>query len=411
MNEDHHEAYLKLIQTLLTHPHEVPKILGANWELLDEGLVQTITQKAKELAQLGDQNAADLLIDVVSQLAKGLGLEPPPPDFSISPSDSPQVKLLARILQTIAENNGNPQAVYPLLQANLDKLDEHFIQVLRNPVKTIQSNTDKSTQLAKLIGIFSEYIWNVPLDNKGSHLKIAIAGCESVLQLDQFETHPQKLATIQSNLAMLYFMTVLNHISTNKEQDIERAIDNYKKALEFFTPHRELERWAKIQHDLAVVYLERVYGNKMENLKQAIEYLEKILEVGACENHPKLWADTQTELAIAYRDLGDYYRKNASRPDGFDLEIIYEAPFSNFRTDAITCFKNALQVLTFETYPVDWAKAQFNLGNTYLKPFMEEGDKERAIVCFQNALRVYTPDTYPTEYAAIQISLGNVHLS
>ncbi|GEM_PF-4953664 len=38
---------------------------------------------------------------------------------------------LRQVLQATAESKGNPEVVYQLLQANLDKLDDKFAQFLR----------------------------------------------------------------------------------------------------------------------------------------------------------------------------------------------------------------------------------------------------------------------------------------
>ena len=43
-----------------------------------------------------------------------------------------QVTFLLQLLQTAYESNANPQVIYPLLEANLDKLDDNFAQILED---------------------------------------------------------------------------------------------------------------------------------------------------------------------------------------------------------------------------------------------------------------------------------------
>ncbi|MGB3510228.1 MAG: hypothetical protein WBA93_13515 [Microcoleaceae cyanobacterium] len=48
--------------------------------------------------------------------------------------DKQQIKVytdfLLKALQATADSNGNPEVVYPLLEANLDKLDHNFADIL-----------------------------------------------------------------------------------------------------------------------------------------------------------------------------------------------------------------------------------------------------------------------------------------
>jgi CHAT domain-containing protein/Tfp pilus assembly protein PilF len=74
MNEERLRAYLNLILTLLRCPSsEALAILNVNQDLIDAGLVQTMSQLAGTLAVLGDQNTAYWLLNFASQLATTIG--------------------------------------------------------------------------------------------------------------------------------------------------------------------------------------------------------------------------------------------------------------------------------------------------------------------------------------------------
>ena len=76
MNEQRIQAYINLIKELLTCPNgdEIQKILNDNRELVDGGLLQMMRQVAEQLEARGNENAADFLRHLESQLAEFLGI-------------------------------------------------------------------------------------------------------------------------------------------------------------------------------------------------------------------------------------------------------------------------------------------------------------------------------------------------
>lgn len=77
MNQDRQDAYLNLIERVLTCPKgQEPEILGENPELIDAGLVQMLLQVSAAFAHDGDEDAANFLVQLARLLAKSLGLRP-----------------------------------------------------------------------------------------------------------------------------------------------------------------------------------------------------------------------------------------------------------------------------------------------------------------------------------------------
>jgi hypothetical protein len=69
MEQQRSEDYYRLINQLLTcRDGEEPKILMANPDLMDDGLVQAMKQVASMMAQQGNQYFADYLIHVAEHL-------------------------------------------------------------------------------------------------------------------------------------------------------------------------------------------------------------------------------------------------------------------------------------------------------------------------------------------------------
>ncbi|MCH2051077.1 MAG: hypothetical protein MK289_22235, partial [Trichodesmium sp. ALOHA_ZT_67] len=111
------EAYINFIKQLLNSPSgEVEKILEANQELVDEGLLEIMELCAQQLAENDDenaQNAANFLRHLRSQLVGLLEI------FKFSPSThyslAEYLSFLREVLEATAESKGDPKVVYPLL--------------------------------------------------------------------------------------------------------------------------------------------------------------------------------------------------------------------------------------------------------------------------------------------------------
>ncbi|MGB3264763.1 MAG: hypothetical protein WBA89_12520, partial [Microcoleus sp.] len=75
MDETRAQAYLQLINTLLTCPNgEEPQILLANLALGDSGFLQVCEVVAENLAEEGQENHANFLRNLASQLRQFLGM-------------------------------------------------------------------------------------------------------------------------------------------------------------------------------------------------------------------------------------------------------------------------------------------------------------------------------------------------
>ncbi|WP_249070612.1 CHAT domain-containing protein [Argonema antarcticum] len=75
---------------------------------------------------------------------------------------------------------------------------------------------------------------------------------------------------------------------------------------------------------------------------------------------------------------------------------------------AITGYKIIDTVLTYETFPKQWAEIQYNLGLSYYNRLHAERAKnlEAAIECYFNALKVYTRSSFPQEWVDTQNNLS-----
>lgn len=301
-----------------------------------------------------------------------------------------RLEFLLQVLLATSRSMGNPQVVYPLLQANLDQLDDRFAQLLRHWAKSIlpKVELEQAQSIAAAIGNFSSLIGQFPLGIQASNLDIAIACCEIVATVFTREAFPKDWGKTQINLGNSYS----NRIQGDKAENLEQAIAAYKAALQVFTQEAFPEDWATSQQGLGNVYSLRIYGDQVQNMEQSLAAYERALQVFTQEAFPRYWAITQNNLGTAYCNW-----RHSDRTENLERAII--------------AYKAALQVFTQEASPEDWAMTQNNLGTAYNERI--RGDRAEnlalAIAAYKATLQVHTRKAFPRAWATIQNNLGNAY--
>jgi pentatricopeptide repeat protein len=315
---------------------------------------------------------------------------------------------LLQVLQATEDSHTDPEVVYPLLEANLDKLDNNFAQLMRRwaTANLSEAEPEKAQWIAKIINEFSLLIAQFPLGSKADNLEIAITGNEIAATVFSKETLPKYWAMVQSNLGNAYS----ERIRGDQEENQERAIVAYEAALQIYTPETFPELWAMTQNNLGVTYRERIRGNRAANLERTIAYHEAALQIYIPETFPEEWAMNQNNLGNAY-----------SENTGEDWE--------QYQEQAIKAYKAALQVYTFEVFPEQWAWTQMLLGAAYSEysekgwtqnPYQEISgrvkeawieNQKQAIKAYRAALKVYTTEEFPERWAIVQGNLGMTYVN
>lgn len=294
MDEKRAQNYLDLINELLTcPPGKEAEVLDANTELIDDGLLGVMTQVAEGFAQEGDENSAAFLNTIVHNLADLL-------ELPLVPTVSSQIDLLIQLLLATEESEGDPEVVYPLLQKNVQLLDENFIVVLQDwASKTISEvEPEEAEDIGILISALSSLLQDWTLGERAKNLEIAIAGYEVGVELLKPEAFPEEWAATQYNLGNAYAERATKDIAEN----IETAIKCYQKALQVYNREEFPQEWAITQNNLGNALCERLTGARLENIDAAIKCYEAALQVHTREEFPQGWEMTQNNLNSAYEE-------------------------------------------------------------------------------------------------------------
>lgn len=237
--------------------------------------------------------------------------ENPQPVTSSNYSPQDYQDFLSEVLQITLKSYGNPEVVYPFLEANLDKLDLNFANVLRNLATTMsEAEVSVVENFATFIFGFSNLIREFPLGNKAANVEISIAGYEIMSTFLSPNYHPEIWAIVQHNLGHSYYT---NRIIGDKAENIEFAIAAYKKSLEVRTQNNLPIDWAMTQNNLGLAYSSRIKGDKAQNIESAIAAFLEALKVYTKADYPVDWAETQCNLSDAYIQRIDNKTENLKK--------------------------------------------------------------------------------------------------
>ncbi|WP_083305492.1 CHAT domain-containing protein [Moorena producens] len=280
MDEQRFEAYLNLIQQLLQCPGKEDKILQANQELVNWELVQIMEAVAAQMEEDGDNNANWLRS--FAQKLTAVSLE----DY---------FNFLMSIVQAVGTYPSR-QSVYPLLQDNINNLNEelgqmlHFFAITKFPV--FYKKYPK--YFAQVIGNFCNLVQHYfTLDNIAINLEIAMASYESFITLFTLEALPQQWAKTQNNIGNAYSD---DRINGDTADNIEQAISASKNNLQIFSKSAFPQIWAIFQNHLGFAYCVRIKGEKADNIEQAIAHSRNALEIYTPANFPLHCLQTASNL-------------------------------------------------------------------------------------------------------------------
>lgn len=130
------------------------------------------------------------------------------------------------------------------------------------------------------------------------------------------------------------------------------------------------------------------YHTRRALWSQKVAWLESGLRACGRLGHEAARAEMLNSLGVAYLRL----------PDGNSAARIQQA---------LACYKQALAYFLPQTFPLDYAMVQNNLGNAYMHMADPTGRHlPRAIACYEEALRYCLLEVAPLSYAIIHSNLG-----
>ncbi|MBF2067667.1 MAG: hypothetical protein IGS39_25100 [Calothrix sp. C42_A2020_038] len=276
--EEVSSIYIQVIEEILNCPSGAEtEILRGHQDIIDTRFILTLQQLAAMFTDIGEKKAAEFLQKIAVPLTQAISNTHTNLNSDVNLAPNQYIDFLGDVLRLTASSNADIKAVYPLLEANIDKLNINFAQVLDNWATSTLSAVKQEIGLsiATDIANFSNLIQDFPSGEPAYNIEIAIAGYEVALRAYRRDQFPQKWASIQNYLGKLYFKRILGEKATN----LEVAIECHRVALEIYEREHFPKQWATTLRYIANVYQNRIYGNKDDNLKIASEYFRIAFQV------------------------------------------------------------------------------------------------------------------------------------
>lgn len=311
---------------------------------------------------------------------------------------------LTKVLDTVAKSENNPQALYQLLEANLDKLDNSFVELL-SLIKfdLSQLRPQEAIYLAARVLNFSSLIENFPKGNAENNRKIAKTGYEVAATVFTEEDFPEQWNFIQPKIRPNFPFELLEVISENQGKiRVDILLEHERDQLEkyFVKIARKLISFKADPEPIDEVFIKWVQKILLDaNQEQLDEIFVKEMPDKADAMLSEVPPEKRKEIAAGIWALSFHIHQLKKGNEANNLEI------------AIAGYEIASTVFTRESTPEEWAFCQMLLGNTYHRRF--KGDRsenqELAIAYCQNALQVYTREAFPIQWAMIQNTLSLVY--
>ncbi len=179
-----------------------------------------------------------------------------------SPPNTPEAEFLRTVLAQIDKTREDPELVFDLFRADLDKLNEALLERLPQIFEELLVE-EKPSKIAALFKIFGERLQEFTLDNREINIEISIAAYQSALKVFTREAFPPQWSMTQINLGSAYG----NRILGNRAVNLIDAIAAYKSALQVITCDTFPKDWV-LKHQ----------SNFLNNILHMLEGYKIVLE-------------------------------------------------------------------------------------------------------------------------------------
>ena len=205
-----------------------------------------------------------------------------------------------------------------------------------------------------------------------------------------------------SSASRLNSMTVVANVladlamMTGERADLERSVEEYKRALQAAEPEQHKAQIAILNTNLGATLADLAEIDGDETLiKDAIEAYRSALLSLSAEDDKETWSMAQNNLGNALADLG-YWTSDVAHLEE-SLEAHEQALTARQKADA----------------PLLWAMSQTNLANALTRLAKLQDDPEHlrsAIEHYEAAKSVYQREDFPRDWSWAEASLAAVHI-
>jgi CHAT domain-containing protein len=355
VQQDRQVAYQQLIHALLECPeNQEERVLSANPELVDEGLIKALVETAEtamERHNPAEVPAIEWLTTFAEQLARKLGFEI---ETSHAVEVDPERQFAVELLQTVADSQGDGRVVHEFFAEHTADLNEKLLVVFPQLVQELlerERDEDRRADIGAILGNLAVDLNQCPKGDRAIQIELSILCYKLALLVFTRDNAPLDWAMTENNRAIAY----RNRIKGDRAVNLEEAIAGYDRALIIYNQQVFPVEWAMTENNRATVYCERVRGDRAANLEEAIAGYDRAALVYTQSDFPAEWAMIQLSCGNAYSD----------RIEGDRAANLAEA---------LARYDRALLVYNRADFPTEWAMTENNRAHAYREK--TKGDRE-----------------------------------
>ncbi len=264
---------------------------------------------------------------------------------------------------------------------------EESIRVLR---EEINKEEDKEEKAKLFIELGNNYLLLSDRQDTRDNLVNALVAFGEAEKLSESEFVKENAENMKG---FLFFKLAFLE---DRNYNLKKAIEHYKKALEFISKEEKPYRYASLRYNLGNAYLSLRDGNEKENILRAIDEFTEAYKIRKEQKNSLEFGVISNALGLSYLMLSEL--SNDPKESAAYL------------TNALSYFGDSAEVFTKEKYPIDYAMIHNNLGVCFTRLALLGKDKEKnfkeGIKHYKKALEVYTENDFPDDYGTTMYNIG-----
>jgi len=235
----------------------------------------------------------------------------------------------------------------------------------------------------------------------------AEASARAAIEVFPKADHPAEWAMAERSLGSVLFARSLNAPGNQAHDLALQGAAAVQASLQASAKQDDPLDWAAAQHNLAVLL--RTKSNEFSGaqaidlMTQAIVALRFELQAISKASLPLRWAGIQYDLGSGLARIADLYNSQGQA-----------SQYADYRSQAATAYRAALEVFNRQNNPDRWAHTQWALGNILFAQSQADPANPstdllaQSVNALSGSLEVITQKTSPQDWGSIQVTLGQI---
>ncbi len=274
------------------------------------------------------------------------------------------------------------------MEINKSKTElEEAIRSLKENINTEKNAIEK----AKLyITLGNTYVLMSEQREQRENLMNALVSFD---EAEKLQDSPEIVEIVENMKGFIFFKMAFIE---DRNDNLYRSIEHYKKALQYRTKDKDSYKYASTKYNLGNTYLSLRDGKERENIVQSIKEFKDAYDVRKDNENSVEFGVINNALGLSYLMLSEIAKDPKET--------------ASFLMNALSYFDAASKLFTIDKYPIDYAMIHNNIGVCFTKLAVLGIDKEKnlkeGIKHYKLTLNVYTKNDFIEDFGTAMYNIG-----